>query len=156
MIPMPFPIDRAINQNDPIDERTSQKTTSQENEETKQGDRSGIPNISLSTPSPESLLRATMNPVDSKTPSSIMMPGDIRPPNDSSSLDNQSIRKPLIEEVVPKTKAKKAVKAVKKGFLHEKEGKPAPRLYDEKGSSGDGSKEVGNKFTLFSRLKKNI
>lgn len=138
---MPFPIDRAINQNDPIDER-SKETKGDEN-----GGGGEIPNISLSTPSPESLLRATMNPTanDSIKTSNIKMPGDIN----RADQDETKTRKPLIEEVKPKGKA-----SVKKGFLRGdgKDGKAVPRLYDDSGSSGDGSKE-GSYSRLMSKCQ---
>lgn len=61
---------------------------------------------------------------------------------DSSSSSSAEPPRVLISEVgAPKPKVK-AKAAVKKGFLHSKEGKGAPRLYDDSGSTGDGSKEV--------------
>jgi hypothetical protein len=135
-IPMPFPIDRALQQSDPIEER--KETSGMDSD--KHASPTGMTPKGLSTPSPESLLRATMNTNDPITENHIKMPGDKSLSNNSNnSNSSQAPRKPLIEEVKPKVKAKPAVK---KGFLQGKEGKEVPRLYDENGSSGDGSKEV--------------
>ena len=142
-LPMPFPVDRALEQDGPIEGRKPR-----EPEEVKGGE---APRVGLSTPSPESLLRAAAGAQESDGASSFR--GDIKLPGcnqgtalaDSSSSSNKP-RRPLIEEVTPPT-AKSAPKvvpkaAVKKGFLHAKPGKKAPLLYDDSGSSGDGAKEV--------------
>mmetsp|Transcript_24691 Transcript_24691/g.29079 ORF Transcript_24691/g.29079 Transcript_24691/m.29079 type:complete len:570 (+) Transcript_24691:111-1820(+) len=145
--PMPFPIDRAINQNDPIDERKQKKKDSENEEEKKTSNDSLFSNPGLATQTPESLLKATLNaPQDEEQNSlfknaSIRMPGDIQQGHDQQSNKTSATpHKPLIEEVKPKTKAKPVVK---KGFLKPEAGKTVPRLYDENGSTGDGAKEGG-------------
>jgi hypothetical protein len=133
--PMPFPVDRALEQDGPMGERTKPADAAASPQAAPTAPVAG-----LSTLSPESLLRAAKAPVAHGAPLDIKMPAT---PRLGSAQRSSSAAEPrvLISEVAaPKPKA--AGPSVAKGFLHPKAGKAAPRLYDDRGSSGDGAKEV--------------
>ena len=153
--PMPFPISKAMEQEEPIDKRSAKE----EHKEDPIAPRSEpqqntIP--PLATLSPENLLQAKKGSGAEGTSADS---GMFRGVNDSEYLkmpgalgsDKGGKSKVLIEEVVSnvqasgqdegKTKKKKKRAAVKKGFLHTA-GKSGPKLYGDSGSSGDGQKEV--------------
>jgi len=122
--PFPFPVDRAMTQSDPIDERKEADTESKP-----------PPPINLNTPS--DLLRAATNPSDGATAFDMKLPpaGTVG----AGAAKEETKSTPLIEEVGGK---KKKSAAIKKGFLKpSKPGQAAPQIYDSLGSSGDGGKE---------------